>query len=405
MKKSMALFIIIFTISIMTGIFASNAYASSDAPRSARAAGSANAVENVRPAGSASVKEKNHGPGYPVFSDVKPTDWYFLYIHDLAQRGLARGNPDGTYAPEAPLLVDEFLAFTLRTLGYDYTGAEYYWALPFIQQSLAIGLIDKDEFDRYDVPITRGQIAEIVVRASKEEFVDYQNYKKIFTDLYKADNPDYILKAIELGVLAGYDDRTFRPSNTATRAEAAVMVLRMIDKSYRLELYGDIFFCPRTDLNDKHIMKRDKAEEFLMEALKTLKIRISEHGKAVVKVTIPEVPEGQFFVCNISFFDETGTYLAYRSTASLFPEECITWPGEYESVTEADVSKIGHITINFSVSKGKSLFDFIDLPEVSYVIYKYYYETDYSTGFIVKTVNEGGNVDYDFELTNGIWGW
>ena len=35
---------------------------------------------------------------------------------------------------------------------------------------------------------------------------------------------DYIKKAVELNIISGFEDNTFRPKETATRAQAAVML-------------------------------------------------------------------------------------------------------------------------------------------------------------------------------------
>jgi len=406
-KNILTVFMLLFILSLSFGITAINAYASADGAADLYFGGTLSAADyefftlDIDPRIIDAAKQVKS-----TFSDVQPSDWYFQYIEELAERGLAYGNDDGTYAPEAPLLVDEFLAFTLRTLGYDIPGAEGYWAQPYIEQALAAGLIEPGEYDSYDVPIIREQIAEIVVRASGKNFSKYKYYKSIFSDLDLSCKSEYILKAIELGVLAGYDDKTFRPLNAATRAEAAIMVLRMIDESYRLEMYGDIFFNRKADLGEHDIMKRGKAEEFLMKTLKSMQIRVSDEGKAILRMSVPELPKGQYLICDVSFFDAKGFYTAFRSTASVSPHDYITWPGDYEDVTEADVAKVGHISVVMGITQCESLYENRREPSVAYVIYKYFNETDYQNGFIVKDKGaQRSTGEYDFELTKGLWGW
>src|SRR5690606_36645338 len=51
----------------------------------------------------------------------------------------------------------------------------------------------------------------------------------------------YIAIAVEAGIITGYEDNTFRPNDTATRAEAVVMVQRMLKATGQL---------PRSSLDD-----------------------------------------------------------------------------------------------------------------------------------------------------------
>ena len=339
------------------------------------------------------------------FTDVRPSEWFFQYIEELADKGLARGNPDGTYSPDAPLLVDEFLAFTLRTLGSELPNADGYWAFNYVKHALALGLIDADAYDNYSVPITREQIADIVVRASGESFLNYESYRGIFKDIGTASKPESVLKAIELGVLAGYDDKTFRPKNTATRAEASVIVLRMLDPTYRLELYEDIFYNSKTDLDDNGNMKKDKAKDFMMKGIETLHIGISDSGNAVLTGVIPMLPEGQNFYYEVSIFDEKGTYLSYHTTAARFEEQYIPPRGRHNIETKAAVEDIGHITITMCIAEGE-LPSNLQEPPSQIVIYKYYHDPGHAKeGFIMRVDDESLITRFDFGMIEGMWGW
>ena len=340
------------------------------------------------------------------FSDVTPSDWHYQYISELANKGLAYGNPDGTYAPEGRLLIDEFLAFTLRTLGYNIANARGYWAQGYIDKAIALGLVDSGEYDKYDVPITREQIADIVVRASGESFSIYRSYNDIFTDINTATKPDSILKAIEIGVLAGYKDHTFRPLNTATRAEAAVTVLRMIDKSYRVEVYSGIFFNPKTDLNENGVMKKEKAEEFVMYMITdNLHIDVSDDGCAIISGEFPELPEGQKYFFDFMIFDNMGKSLAYHSTVALHSNRAINSSGSFYIETTAKKEMIDCIEMMYGVI----IYDPIYLQHKSEATYStiiFYSEAYYKKNAFYRFYDGTGRVtDYDYELTRGIWGW
>jgi len=169
------------------------------------------------------------------FSDVNAKDWYYPYITELAAKNLTKGYEDGTYRPDRRIQVDEFLAFALRTIGLDLPNAEPYWAQYYITNALQLNLIEQGEFANYDVPISREKMAEIVVTLSGAKINGSDNYSSVFTDISRSQKRQYIMKAVELGILAGYEDKTFRPTSSATRAEAATIVLRMIEKDCKCQ--------------------------------------------------------------------------------------------------------------------------------------------------------------------------
>ncbi len=53
-----------------------------------------------------------------------------------------------------------------------------------------------------------------------------------FTDIADTFAREYIMRLAEMGVVSGYADGTFRPENTATRAEFLKMVMRGLDIDY-----------------------------------------------------------------------------------------------------------------------------------------------------------------------------
>ena len=335
------------------------------------------------------------------FSDVKGNEWFQPYLAELVAKQLARGNADGTYAPDKLLFVDEFLALALRTLGRDQGNAPGYWAKNYIDEAMRSGLVEPGEYAAYDVPITREQIARVAVRAlGGEEFGDYAASAGVFRDLGDAMDAESVLKAIDRGILAGYPDGTFRPQANATRAEAATMVVRMIDKTYRLERYGDVFFNARTDLNETGNVKKEKVYDFVMSALETLRIEPDADGKVVVSGVVPEVPDGQIFLLRIELFNKEGLYIGYASTLSEIQGEIINKHSPMQIKTTAhseDVAMI-HIILGVVTQISPRVYD----GTATYIVNKDYFRPKYNYFF---RNDENLPFDYDFSLTEGVWGW
>jgi hypothetical protein len=134
---------------------------------------------------------------------------------------------------------DEFIKVVVLVTGNKVEKGPGYWAQPYIDRARVMGLIAGGELEEKDYkrPITRGEIARIVVRAMEGEAYpkDINLYKKAIKDYedIAIAKRDYVVKAYVKGIMTGYPDGTFGYEKKATRAEASAMVVRLIDKSQR----------------------------------------------------------------------------------------------------------------------------------------------------------------------------
>ena len=60
--------------------------------------------------------------------------------------------------------------------------------------------------------------------------LDIQNYNKNFNDIKGRWSEEYINKCVRSGLISGYEDGTFRPTNTITREEVCVLLSKLMDK-------------------------------------------------------------------------------------------------------------------------------------------------------------------------------
>ena len=106
------------------------------------------------------------------------------------------------------------------------------WAKGYVSRAIELGLCDninsaETEFG-VDEPITRAQAAALMGRLLKPEL---SSAALSFADT--ATIPDWaqepVLVAVQLGLIAGNDDGTFRPMNNLTRAEAATIIERILN--------------------------------------------------------------------------------------------------------------------------------------------------------------------------------
>lgn len=179
------------------------------------------------------------GIDVPQFTDVAEDAWYHDYVYDLVYRGVVNGMTATTYEPEGKLTRAQFVkllacsladAETLKTYEgkHPFKDSEGHWAETYIAWAKDKGIVEgvsATEFDP-EAPITREQMATIFGRYALKQGIVLPKDAAPAESFPDADKiSEYAREFVELmriaGILNGYEDGTFRPQNTATRAEAA----------------------------------------------------------------------------------------------------------------------------------------------------------------------------------------
>jgi|GEM_PF-2500474 len=182
------------------------------------------------------------------FNDLTSKDgklhWAVEYIAQLTDYNIINGFPDGTFKPEEKVTVAQFIKMVLMQMTFDIENApDGYWARPYINKAMDIGLVQSGEFpvdvvNYYEKPITRGEMSRIVARAVgidegyEDNLEDFRMLIKDYPEISPVYQP-YVLKAFSKGIITGYPDGTFKDYATMTRAEASAVIMRMLDFDLR----------------------------------------------------------------------------------------------------------------------------------------------------------------------------
>lgn len=176
----------------------------------------------------------------PEFSDLS-NHWSKSIIMRLNGYGIINGYDDGTMRPDASVSVAEYLTMMVKSLGYTPESTGGYWAEPYIQKAIELGLIEDGEFSDYNAAITRNQAAKIVVNALTDTTVADENAVKAkiydyaeISDEYKP----YVIVAYDKHLVNGDHNNCFDPNRYITRAEASVITVRLIDKNGGIQQPG-----------------------------------------------------------------------------------------------------------------------------------------------------------------------
>ncbi len=190
------------------------------------------------------------------FSDISGYTWATDSIQELYAKNIVNGYSNEVFGPERNISRIEFISMLARLLRYydtqkDDNGLVYYypdfdenhWAkddydyLMQCYQAIEPSDISALGFDTIvsvfgvgaleaNKPITRGEAVALLA-----PFLDDTYELADFTDIATSTHRYEILKAYANGIINGYPDYTFRPDNSITRAEAAVIFGRYIEKN------------------------------------------------------------------------------------------------------------------------------------------------------------------------------
>lgn len=174
------------------------------------------------------------------FTDVKQDDWFYKNLQELTEKNIASGYPDGTFKPNNTLQFEEFIKMLIVAIeGQALKGEEgQEWHQPYVEKAEASKYITEDQKALIGQNISRGAMAEILynalsVKENIKAFTDaeLQYLSDRLTDVNKTDIKTLTINGI--GVISGYPDGTFKPTNTLTRAEAVAVISRVINPALR----------------------------------------------------------------------------------------------------------------------------------------------------------------------------
>ena len=185
-------------------------------------------------------------PALAVFTDMAK-HWAAEAVSRLAGMKVVGGYPDGTFKPEKHITRAEIVAILARALKLEPGGEHELhfgdkakipaWARGAVAAAAKEGLVKgypqpggglNFEAER---PVSRTELAVLAARIIEKKLGPVSGAPLFFSDA--GDIPAWARQALGLvvaeGIIGGYPDKTFRASNYVIRAEAAVVILRLLD--------------------------------------------------------------------------------------------------------------------------------------------------------------------------------
>lgn len=183
----------------------------------------------------------------PSFLDTQG-HWAEERIGYMSERGFVSGHPGGMFKPDAKITRAEFASLLGNTLNIPREEIpifpdlkENHWAHARIGGLVKTGIINTDIYSSNyfpDGPITREEISMMVFGVMNKQD-NKQDIEDISIELELPDFEDtgsisrrfmeYVSFSTQEEIQKGYPDGTFRPSDTATRAESVAVIHRILE--------------------------------------------------------------------------------------------------------------------------------------------------------------------------------
>ena len=185
--------------------------------------------------GSLTLKHAEAKPSEAIPADIS-SHWAKDSIMNLINAGIANGYPDGAFQPDRTITRAEFASMLVKALklkasdsGRVFSDTATHWAKDNIAIAEALGIISgcADNSFQPDTPITREQMAVMVVQAAK---LNPATSPRTFTD--GVDISPWAKAGVDAasqsGFITDYPDGRFRPQGNTSRAEASIVIGKLL---------------------------------------------------------------------------------------------------------------------------------------------------------------------------------
>lgn len=178
-----------------------------------------------------------------AFTDVQPDDWFCAAVDYMVEHGVMNGTEATTFEPETAVSRGMLAAILWRQAGspavdgaLPYTDvapdAYYTAAIRWAADAQVVTGYDETHFGP-EMPVTREELATMLFRFARNQGMEAVNLSEQLTGFPDAAQvSEFAVPALNWAVgsgIVGGDDGLLKPQGTASRAEAAQMLMRYME--------------------------------------------------------------------------------------------------------------------------------------------------------------------------------
>ncbi|PKQ88811.1 S-layer homology domain-containing protein [Paenibacillus sp. BGI2013] len=154
------------------------------------------------------------------FSDVKSSHWAYSAVQKAISKGYIEGYTNGTFKPDVSVTRAEFAKMVVAAMELDVQEASGKWYVPYVNSATKAGLYASADFSNNDAGwnkvMTRDEMARMAARAIGE---------------ITKENDKWIYLATKAGLIQGVGKGQLAPKGLTTRAQAVVLIERILSKN------------------------------------------------------------------------------------------------------------------------------------------------------------------------------
>ena len=131
-------------------------------------------------------KTGTYTPGQ--FTDVTQTEWYATEVAGAYELGLMNGVGGGLFSPDGNVTVAEAITMAARASAiYNGTAIDTAtdgeWYAPYVNYAVSAGFVKQGQFDSYDRPAKRHEVASIFKGAMPADYFTAKNEVESIPDV------------------------------------------------------------------------------------------------------------------------------------------------------------------------------------------------------------------------------
>ena len=183
------------------------------------------------------------------YTDVPADSWARESIDKAAEYGLMNGVGEERFGLGETISREQFVTILVRMFGWESVSGEDAaidiadsWAREFVNTAAANGVIDAGGKFRPRDAITRREMAVMLVRALGLGELAKADADAALPFADVTAQRGYIAIAYEIGMTTGTTETTFEPDGTATREQAAAMLVRVYEKYHAPTTWKHAFY-------------------------------------------------------------------------------------------------------------------------------------------------------------------
>ncbi|MFD1990709.1 S-layer homology domain-containing protein [Paenibacillus nicotianae] len=183
-----------------------------------------------------------------TFKDVTSSHWAKAAIDEAVSKGYFKGYADGTFKPGAQVTRAEFAVLLDRVSSNEksagkgtFTDLAGNWSEKEVNEAIAKGFLSPADYPngfKPATPLTRKEMAKWMSSGLATSSADYKQalsdtantvvpVAEYFKKTMSTSEYPYVSLMMGTGLMSGYADGTFGGNKTTTRAEAAVILVRL----------------------------------------------------------------------------------------------------------------------------------------------------------------------------------